>query len=37
MEVQYISGAAPGMSISANLTAPLPEMSLSLLKGNNRL
>lgn len=37
MEFQYISGAAPRMSVSANLTAPLPEMSLSLLKDNNRL
>lgn len=37
MEVQYISGAAPKMSVSANLTAPLPEMSLLLLKDNNRL
>lgn len=37
MEVQYISGAAPRMSISANLTAPLPEMPLSLLKDNNQL
>lgn len=37
MEVQYIRGAAPGMSVSANLTASLPEMSLSLLEGNNRL
>lgn len=37
MEVQYISGAVPRMSISANLTALLPEMSLSLLKDNNRL
>ena len=37
MEVQYISGAAPMMSVSENLTAPLPEMSLSLLKDNNRL
>lgn len=37
MEVQYISRAAPRMSVSANLTASLPEMSLSLLKDNNRL
>ncbi len=37
MEIQYISGATPRMSVSANLTASLPEMSLSLLEGNNRL
>lgn len=33
MEVQYISGAASRMSVSANLTAPLPGNVLVIFEG----